>query len=165
MKHILLTLLLLSPLAFAEDYKFGYHTIAELECKGREDMAEEYGMTIYSYSRENLPPVYHGIWWQWLGRVTKGMESDSYQYEVWETSSSYNVKRKYLADGLEDKLKNWYYEAVSVNRKTLEVTYSNYGSAFVNEHGEIIGGITEGIYLPPRTTVYDCESLESKNQI
>ena len=33
------------------------------------------------------------------------------------------------------------------------------------ENGEIIGGIAEGIYLPARTTVYDCESLESKNQI
>ena len=66
MKRILLTLLLLSPLAFAEDesasYKDGYHIIAELECKGREDMAEKYEMTIQSYSRGNLPPVYHGIW-------------------------------------------------------------------------------------------------------
>jgi hypothetical protein len=38
------------------------------------------------------------------------MGSDFYQYEAWETSSSYNVKRKHLADGLEDKPKNWYYE-------------------------------------------------------
>ncbi|MDB9947293.1 hypothetical protein OAD71_03430 [Gammaproteobacteria bacterium] len=176
MKHTLALVLMVFGFTGVVEAKIG--TIAELSCVGQEDKTNTYEMTIYSHSEliETTDgwaydkPVYYGMWWRWLGMITsndtKTIHSNvTYFYEVWATSSSYNIKRKNLPDGLEDTPKNWYYDAVSVNRKTLEVTYSEYGGAFVNEHGEIIGGILQGIYLPARTTVYDCESLESKNQI